>query len=476
MTLVVKQNGTDISASVDWKSVQVSLVLTKEISKFQWMMRQTAYSPTLAINDTIDVYQNGAHIFGGTLTEMETTIAGGILPVINYTATDWSFALNKKLVVKTYTNMDPADILADIITNFAPAGYDTTTYVQRGGFLVPSIKLNYEQVTKAIQKLATLIGWDWNVDADKKVHFFLNENISAPFDIEDANDMLEWPSLDIDIDLTNMKNSVYVIGGKYDKTFTAGNTPDNYKTDGVQQAFQLAYAYDQSTIVITLAGVTQTFGILNQVTDPSTVQVLYDPTAPNIQFTTTPTAGQTVQVYGKAKIPIIAHAQDSAGIANYGEIQDVIIDSQITTIAEAQQRAQADILQYGHAVYDVKFNTLQTGLAVGQTIYLNSAKLGYTNIPLIIKRLTGNGYSPTQILWQVECYGSDVVTFVDLMSGLLQAEAQTATTDSTILENLIITTEPLALTDSVAVFHSAEPYFWGPTSPNEMYWNLFAWD
>ena len=40
--------------------------------------------------------------------------------------------------------------------------------------------------------------------------------------------------------------------------------------------------------------------------------------------------------------------------------------------AVAQQRALAEILQFGHPVYDVKFKTLQTGLVIGQTILLNS--------------------------------------------------------------------------------------------------------
>ena len=461
-TVIVKQNGVDISNAVHWDSVVLTLVLTKEISKMQFYIHQTPDDPTINLNDQINVYQNGAHIFGGLVTEKDTAIAGGILPVVNITATDWSFKMDKKLVAKTYAQMDPHDIIVDLVNSYTDGSFDTS-HVQTGGFLIPSVKFNYEPVTKAIQKVASLIGWDWYVDPDKKVYFFLTENLPAPFNIDDTSGNLEWPSIDIDQDLTNMKNSVFVIGGLYTKAFTALTTPDVYLTDGTKQVFTTAYTYENdNTFTVTLAGVTQTVGIENQVSNPLSVQVLFNPSQRYIRFTAgAPATGQTVKIFGNAKIPILAHAQDSVAINTYGEIQSQIVDKQITTVAEAQARATAEILQYGHAVYLVKFSTLQPGLGIGQTILLNSAKLGYTNIPLTIKRLTGYGYSPSQIRWQVECYGSDKVTFVDLMSRILQNETnQNSIDDSTLIEELQTLTELLNPVDFAYINNFLPPYYW----------------
>ncbi len=471
----IKLNGTDISNFVNWQTLQVSLVLTKEVSKVQMDIVQKAGAPAIKENDQVDVYQNSIHIFGGTITTIKDTILGGVLPTINYTATDWSFKLNSKLVAKTYAQMDPHDIVLDILANFTDGTY-TTNNVQMGNFNVASLKLNYEPVTKSIQKLAQLIGWDWYVDASKDVHFFLAENHFAPFDIDDTSGNLEWPTLDIERDLTNMKNSVYVIGGNYEKIFTSTTTPDVYQTDGVRQVFGLAYPYDKKGLTITLAGVVQTFGIANQVSDPSTVQVLYDEKNRYVQFTTTPAANQTVQIYGKARVPIIAHSSDAVGIYEYGENQDSIVDRQITTVSEAQQRAKAEIMQYGHAVYTVKFNTLQPGLQVGQTIMLQSPKRGYTNIPLIIKRITGNGYSPTQIEWSVEAYGSDQVTFTDMMSSILiQENRDNPVEDSTVLEVLQLIDEQINLVETISVISNLPPYQWGPGGNPQGRWGFSTW-
>jgi hypothetical protein len=475
--ITIKQNGTDISSSVEWDSLQISLVLTKEISKVQFNIFQKSGGITVNLNDQIDIYQNTVHIFGGVITEKETVIAGGILPQIQITATDWSFKMDTKLVVKTYAAMDPHDIIVDIITNYTDGTYDTSN-VAVGNFLIPSIKFNYEPVTKAIQKVASIIGWDWYVDPDKKVYFFLTENVDAPFAIDDTNGNIEWPTIDIDQDLTNMKNSVYVIGGLYTKAFTALTTPDIYLTDGTKQVFTTAYTYDNDgAFTVTLAGVSQTIGIENQISDPSTVQVIFNPSQRYIRFTAgAPTTGQTVKIFGNAKIPILAHTQDSTAISLYGEVQSQIVDKQITTIAEAQARAKAEILQYGHAVYTVKFNTLKPGLGIGQTILLNSVKLGYTNIPLTIKRLTGNGYSSSKIEWQVECYGSDAVTFVDLMSTILQQETnQNTVDDSTILEELQKIDEIINLSDVAIVNENIGPYYWGPGYTPAIKYSLFTW-
>src|SRR5581483_3246349 len=186
----------------------------------------------------------------------------------------------------------------------------------------------------------------------------------APITVDATSGEIQWNSLDVDLNLQNMQNSVYVIGGLYIKTFTASNTIDTFLTDGVQQFFPVSYAYFAPTdtnpyenpIIVTLDGSAQTVGTAN-FTDPSTVQVLYNDQQKWIQFTGgAPGSGHTVKVYGGAKVPIVANARDATSIATYGEYQTVISDNKILSVPEAQQRAQAAILQFGHPVYDVKFN------------------------------------------------------------------------------------------------------------------------
>lgn len=476
----IKANSTDVSASIDWGSVDLLMVLTKEVSTLKFNVKIYGSKYTPVTGDQIDFYETDSssttsHLFGGTITEIET-IVEGLVTIAQVTATDWGYKMDGKLVVKSYAGMDPADIVADIITNYCPAGFNATTYVQRVGYNITSIKFNYEQPTKCLQALATQIGWEWYVDADKNVHFFLAENNTAPFPIDDTTGGLEWQTLDVDVNLQNMKNSVYVIGGTQAVVFNTLNEVDVYLGNGTQTTFALRYAYTEATCAVILNGVAQTVGLANQVTSITAFNCIYDKTNQTVTFNTPPPNGQKVEVIGTAEIPIIAHAIDSAAVATYGEFQDAIFDSQIQTTIEAQMRARAEILLYGHAVYDVKFYTLTPGLRIGQNIMFNSAKFGVSNYPLVVKRIEGMGNSSKQIRYQVECIGSDNVTFVDLMSTILQQENASTQIDNTTLEVLLGLLEAITLAEVVSEPTStSNSYVWGASGGNVGVYNLSTW-
>jgi hypothetical protein len=486
--IVIKDNGADISSSVDWKSIDATSVLTKENASLKFSVRQgvgqTYPAITVpAIGDTIQLYDSTGIIFGGTVTEVETTIQGLVM-TSQVTVSDWGYTFDGILIKKNYAMMDPADIVEDIVDQADPTGSKgfTTNHVQRGNFLVPSIKFNYQQPTKCLQSLAKLIGWDWYIDPTKDIHFFLGdvenavgEGGVAPITVDATSGKIEWNSLDVDINLQNMQNSVFVIGGTYVKTFTALNTPDSFPTDGTTQFFTTSYPYDVSSITVTLDGVAQTVGTANQ-TAPGSVQVLYNDAQRWIQFTAgAPANGHTVKVYGNAKVPIVAHAGNAASIATYGEYQTVVVDAKITSVPEAQQRAQAAVLQFGHPVYDIKFNTLVAGCAIGQAITVNLTAFGISNKQLVIKRVEATGYVPGangQLEYQVECIGSDNVTFTDLMTTILQEEAtQTPVDDSTVNENLEVVGETVTLTEAVSASSGTKPYAWG-----SFRWGFFTWN
>ena len=490
-SIQIKANGTDVSSSIDYESIQLNLVLTKEVSTFKFSVRAAnnivaKYNPM--INDVITfnetMLQNGTlvttAIFGGTITEIETLnesagSGGGILLTDIVTATDWGFTANAKLIVQSFANMDPADIVAAL----APAGFNATTYVQRAGYAITSIKFNYEQFTQCLEALANQIGFQWYIDSSKNIHFFLAENNNAPITIDDTSGGLEWNTLDVDINLSNMKNSVFVIGGTYQKNILISAPVDTFLGNGNQNGFGLVYTYIANTIVCLLNGAAQSIGILNQEQFPALFNVLYDPAGKTITFNTTPPNGATIVVAGTAEIPIIGHAINGPLVKQYGERQDAIFDANILSITEAQQRAQADILQYGSPVYDVKFTTLTPGIRLGQNILLNSALYGVSNYPLVVKNIQGVGRTGFQMEYTVECIGSDVVTFVDLMKTVLQQQnANSSIAVNSTLEVLLGDAEDLIIIDSVAAptSNTTKNYVWGATTVGTVgNWNLFTW-
>lgn len=476
MPIVIKRNNTDISSSIDSRSVTLKSVLTKEVGQLKFKIRNGPSAANVTLGAVIDLYEDGNHKFGGTVTRLENLVEGGILIGKLFSCNDQSFRLNSQLVTSTYSDMDVRDIILDIVANFTDGTY-TTVNVQSGS-IVGTIKFNYDQVTVALEKLAKQIGWEWYVDADKDIHFFPPDTVAnAPYTIDDTSGNLEWASLNIDQSVVNMKNSIYVIGGTYTKSFDATTTPDVYQTDGVASVFPIAYPYTADSIVVTLAGVSQTIGTDN-ITDPVTVQVLYNEQGRFIRFTSVPTTGQTIKVYGLAQIPILAQVQNDPAIATYGEIQDVIVDQNISSVEEAQQRGLAQIAQYGSPVYAIRFSTLKTGFEVGQTISINSTIFG-VNVQVIIKRITGKMYSPTQMRYEVECVGTEEVNFVDIMKLLLiQNKDQVPVSDSTVLQVLLLVSESIAVADDLLTpTTKLGPYYWEPVGGGNqgIVWNFFTW-
>jgi hypothetical protein len=196
--VVIKDNGTDISSSVDWSTVDLVSVLTKEVSTLKFNVKlgagQTFPVKTVPVlNDTITMFDSSGQIFGGTVTETEVSVEGLML-TYQITCTDWSYLLDGTLVKKNYAMIDPHDIVLDLVANFAPGKGFTTNHVQTANFLVPSIKFNYQQPTKCLESLAKLIGWDWYIDPSKDIHFFLGdvenavgEGATAPIKIDETS-------------------------------------------------------------------------------------------------------------------------------------------------------------------------------------------------------------------------------------------------------------------------------------------------
>src|ERR1017187_6285260 len=94
-------NGTDISSSVNWKDIDMVSVLTKETSTLKFGVSngvgQTYPAVSVpTIGDTVKLYDSSGVIFGGTVTEVETTIEG---LRISYaiTCTDWGYLLDGTL-------------------------------------------------------------------------------------------------------------------------------------------------------------------------------------------------------------------------------------------------------------------------------------------------------------------------------------------------------------------------------------------
>lgn len=457
MALTLKINTTDRSSSIEWQSLTYTEVLTKEVDTLGFSVKAGSGKYIPVLGDMVEIYQDATKLFGGVVIERKDSILGGILIGYEVSCKDWSYYLDGKLVVKSYQNQTAHAILLDILSTYT-TGF-TTVNVKTTSPVVASIRFNYEQVTSAITKIAQLIGWDWYIAPDKDIHFFDRETNAAPFQLDDTGGNLEWSSLEINQSVVDLRNSIYVRGGSYKSAISSGAARDVYKAEGTQTVFSLGYQYDN--VVVEKNAVVQTVGIDN-ITDPGTVQALYNFTEKFVRFTSTPANGDTIKVYGDAYLPVIAQARDQISISTYGEFQEVIIDKSITSTSEAQRRAAAELTLYAQNTYEASFKTIQTGLKTGQLITLNSVIRGI-NRQFKINRITGRARASGQMEFSVQMISSGEITFVDIMLALLGKDKDNIEiANNEVLQRLEIFPESVAVTDTVGTpSKSTGPYLWG---------------
>ncbi len=471
MALQLKINSTDRSSWVDWRSVIKSEGLTRQPDTLSFYLRKTAAKTTPSLGDTIELYESTVKIFGGVVVERSEEVVGGILIGWTMQAKDYTHTIDKLLVAKTYENQTASAIVTDIITNYTDGTF-TTTNVEGGSVVISSVRFNYEPVSRCLAILADQIGWDWYVDYDKDVHFFYADSTTPVATYTDTSGGWDWKSLEVNRNILELTNSVIVRGGEYKSAIAEGDARDVFKGDGTQTMYPLGYKY--ADITVKVGSTVQDVGIDN-LTDPSTVDVLYNFMEKFIRFTSAPASGDTIKVYGNAYIPVIAKVRDGVSIAAYGEYQNIVVDKNITSIAEAQSVGKAKLLEWCDGYYQGSFTTRSTGLKTGDMITINSTLRGLTGT-FKINHITGKAVGPDTMEYTVQFVASGAITFADMIVDLLgEKKKNIVISDDEVIQRLETMDDSFTIADSISTpVKDSPPYTWSGGS-NDFLWGYGTW-
>jgi len=485
MPIVLKINDVDRSSWIDWKSFEKVEVLTKETDRLQFDIRKIGGRTAPALGDKITVLYDSTKIFEGVVVEVLEKISGGVLISWEIKCKDWTHTLDKKLVIKSYTDQTAAAIISDIIATYCP-GFTVNNVVAPVN--VASIKFNYEFVSKCLQQLADLLDYDWYVDYDKDIHFFSEEQNTAPFNLDDTSGNYKFGSLEINKNILQIKNTIYIRGGEYKgnlETFT-------WSADGQQITFDLPYSLDE--ITVKKGGVTQSIGT-DFVTDPNLVDCLYNFNEKQIKFRADnkPGSGVTVEISGKPWIPVISKISDWESVASYGEYEFAIIDKSIKTKDEAKNRGKAALRKFGETIWEASFRTNKVGLRTGQKIRVQSDIRGIDKW-FMINRVISRTRKSDEFEYEVFLIASGNITFVDMMTGLLEKDKKNidiaanevldkieTVEDSVSIAEAVSRygvkniSESASIGESIQMVLKTPPFKWMPDAVNPAKWNLFEW-
>lgn len=312
---------------------------------------------------------------------------------IDVVVEEWATVLARTAPVnRRYFNTDPGDIVADLFDwALDPTGsppnqteFDTTTYVSAGSWdgLAPTFLVDNEMISEALDRLALLCGFVWWIDGDKKVHFHLAGDVSAPFAIATvaaANYLTTFPPLSKPTmwrDGSDIRNRVTVYGGvqvlKNEETLTG---------DGSTLVFRLEHFPVIDMVRITVDGLLQSWGT-DWYHSFADYDVLIDYTCGTIRWDTgnAPANGAEIIVayyYGSPVQVTVYNTEIPTSYSTYGRWFDFeVVDRSITNADLAQAVAQAMVNEYEWEAVDGRLQVERLGIQPGQSLTVVFPGLG----------------------------------------------------------------------------------------------------
>lgn len=445
--------GTDRSNFVVWNSLRIENILTKQVDKCNFVIRNpdktgTSFIPLMGRQVIIE--DSGTRIFGGVIVRI--TERSPVVGVIEYSVecSDFTRLLDQHLVAETYENQTVDQIIADIVANWLPSGF-TTTQVD-ASVTVDYIQFKYEPVSDCLRQLADIVGYDYFIDYDKDIYFKSPIANPAPFDITDTSGTYVHDSLVIRRDNSQLRNSILVRGGEYEGTqFTA-----SVRADGRQIVFNLPYKYHD--FAATLTGHRLTIGV-DYLDDPNSYDALYNFNEKLLRFKESdrPNQNATLSFSGKPLLPVVVRVRDSIAIADTlsaegqadGTYEYLVVDKSINTQVSARERAAAEMRTYGETLSEGEFETESSGLRAGMKIRIDSDLRGLDE-EFIINRVNSQMKSPNEMLYKISLITTKTFDFISLLKKLLLAEnKKIVITDDELLNLVESPTETLTITDAV---------------------------
>jgi hypothetical protein len=375
MGITVKIAGVDRTEYVDARSLHTLDELTSRVNSasFAFICNDIALAPI--DGQAVLIEQGTTKLFSGRILTKEEDFLPPNLLKYQVECIDNTRDLDKKLVIESYIDTLAGDIIKDIISKYT-SGF-TTVHVSDGPTIV-KIAFDYIQVSEAITKIAETCGYEWYVDYDKDIYFFLKTDYPASFQLDD--DQKYYKDLIINTDISQLRNRIYVKSSKYETLdFT-----ELFIGDGSTVTWTCKYqANALPAPSLKLEGVTKTVG-WDGVDNPDDYDFMLNASTKVLSlgtFQSTPADGDEIVITYGADVAIIIRWDDEDSInavkaieGGDGIFEHCITDNNIDTKEWAIDRAKADLLQNANPVIEGAFITNQGDIRSGQIITLNSTK------------------------------------------------------------------------------------------------------
>jgi hypothetical protein len=409
-------DAVDRTSLVQMGSVKKKDTINQQVDTLDFSIIYHAGQTFRPAKGSVVVLQDGVTtIFSGKIYKVTKKKEG--IGTVKYSVKckDHTIDLNRYLVVEEYNNQTVNQIVSDILTNFSDGTF-TMANVDCAINIVKVI-FNRTTVTETLQRLSDYTGYSWYVDYDKDIHFFETNSEPAPFSITDDNGMCILDTLEIDDDLSQIRNRVFIQGGEVEGD--ARTEPIN--GDGVKKQFKLSNKFS-SLPTVTVGAVSQTVGV-DFLDNEDDFDCFWDFNNTYVRFkdTTIPASGtNNIEVTGTPLYNLVVQVSDPASITQYGIYEYKKIDKTLKSREEAVAMAQTELTGYKDGLVEGSFDTYEDGLRSGQVITIQSTLLDITET-FLIQSVSMTMIGTEQSYYHVELATLRTINMIQLLINMLKS-------------------------------------------------------
>jgi hypothetical protein len=325
--------------------------------------------------------------WGGTVesvSEDDITVGDTTTVRFTYRCIDFSEFAGRLIITDQTVNETAGAWVQSLLSG--PLGlsyyYGVTAGNIDDGAYIDYMPWNYVSIELALDELAEISGFFWNIDKDKKLNFQSVDAAAAPFSITTSNK--PYKSIRFSTVRGSYRNQVFVRAGTANDD---DNTVEVQLGDGNKRAFVVgAEIGDTPTIEVDTGSgyATKTVGV-NGI---GTVSDFYYNTGSSVVVQdpgqTVLSATDKIKITYKARYPIIVSASNDAEIVDrtaaesgaYALYQSVVDATDVDNAEAAELKAQSILNQYSQPRITCRYTTDQVNIEAGQTQYIDLTEHG----------------------------------------------------------------------------------------------------
>ncbi len=489
--LTILIDNIDVTPFVEKGSLNITDILTVEVDTCTFRLLDSTGSNKPSVGQEVLVFykETVSSIselrFAGYISEAPQEQFASGKYAYEIMCVDYTQELQKHLVVETYENRTAGYIIRDIVSTYAKT---LGSFFVQDGPTITFKSFNYKYPMECLEELAELTGYDWYVDYERNVHFFVDTTTLASLELNETGSSGEFKELLVTIMKEELQNTVTVRGGfEFSALFTQENV-----ADGIQDSFALRYeAFSPISVFVDTGGgyVQKTLGIDN--IDTSGVDFVYnvaEKVIKNVDHAVL-TAGHKLKVTYKYKKPILALVDDDTSIDLMKQLEGgdgvyegpLIVDETIETKTQAIDRGKATLNEFANPLIEGSFITTQFGYRSGQLLTVNLPSRNI-NSQYLIRQVSATSLGMGNFEYEIT-FGTTLKGLTEYLI-LLHKDSRPIfeRTDEILAKLKVAPAETIGITDS-GLSKSlrdtvASPYKWsndGGTTPGKGQYNKASW-